>query len=153
MQASVHDLIRSTFEASSTGQVHFRQVIERLTNAQVESHVVDCRCGRITCYWPGGETMDLSVENLGFEKAHGDIAEAFDGDAIRAAILGAQQGRVMYPEFKQRSRQAGRSGCTVWIAGRHVTYVGRKGETHVEHFPGAAPAAHPGRHREPPRQP
>jgi len=28
-----------------------------------------------------------------------------------------------------------RAGCiadTVWIAGRHVTYLGRKGETHVE---------------------
>jgi len=23
----------------------------------------------------------------------------------------------------------------VWIAGRHVTYFGRKGEMHVEHFP------------------
>ena len=53
----------------------------------------------------------------------------------RAAILGAQQGKVMYPEFKQLSQQAGCIGYTVWITGRHVTYYGRKGETHVERFP------------------
>jgi len=23
----------------------------------------------------------------------------------------------------------------VWITGRHVTYYGRAGETHIEHFP------------------
>ena len=63
------------------------------------------------------------------------IAKAFDGDAVRAAILGAQQGRVMYPEFKHLSQRAGCIGYTVWIAGRHVTYLGRRGETHVENFP------------------
>ena len=41
----------------------------------------------------------------------------------------------MYPEFKRLSMQAGCIGYWVWIAGRHVTYYGRKGETHVEHFP------------------
>ena len=41
----------------------------------------------------------------------------------------------MYPEFKKLSRQAGCIGYTVWIAGRHVSYYGRKGETHVERFP------------------
>jgi len=61
---------------------------------------------------------------------HGDavsLADAFDGAAVRAAILGAQQGRVMYPEFKLLSQQAGCTGYTVWIAGRHVTYFGRRG--------------------------
>jgi hypothetical protein len=42
---------------------------------------------------------------------------------------------VMYPEFKKLSQQAGCVGYTVWIAGRHVTYVGRRGETHIERFP------------------
>ena len=41
----------------------------------------------------------------------------------------------MYPEFKKLSQAGGCVGYVVWIAGRHVTYVGRKGETHVEKFP------------------
>ena len=57
------------------------------------------------------------------------------GDAVRAAILDAQQGRVTYPEFKRLSQRAGCIGYTVWLAGRHVCYLGRKGETHVERFP------------------
>jgi hypothetical protein len=26
-------------------------------------------------------------------------------------------------------------GYTVWMAGRHVSYYGRKGETYIERFP------------------
>jgi uncharacterized protein YbcV (DUF1398 family) len=64
-----------------------------------------------------------------------EIAQDFDAAAVQAAIRGAQQGVVMYPQFKTLSRQAGCVGYTVWIAGRHVSYYGRKGETHVERFP------------------
>ena len=42
----------------------------------------------------------------------------------------------MYPEFLRLSRAA---GYVTWIAGRHVSYFGRRGETHVEHFPPAQP--------------
>lgn len=63
------------------------------------------------------------------------IADTFDAGAIRNAIAGAQQGRVMYPEFKQLSQRGGCVGYSVWIAGRHVAYYGRRGETHIERFP------------------
>jgi hypothetical protein len=43
--------------------------------------------------------------------------------------------RVMYPEFKRLSQRAGCVGYVVWIAGRHVSYHGRRGEVHVERFP------------------
>lgn len=42
-------------------------------------------------------------------------------------MLGTQKGQVMHTEFKRLSQQAGRVGYTVWIAGRHVTYLGRGG--------------------------
>jgi len=130
MQATIRDTIASTFDASNAGSIHFKQVIAQLMGVRVESYHVDYRCGRTTYFLSSGETLDLS-----FEKPLHGIGDAFDGDAVRAAILGAQQGRVMYPEFKQLSQQAGCAAYTVWIAGRHVTYFGRKGETHVEHFP------------------
>jgi uncharacterized protein YbcV (DUF1398 family) len=122
--------IRATFEASNQGLLHFGQVIGQLVDAGVESYHVDYRSGRTSYYLPDGGTADFS-----FERPQHGIADAFDGDALRAAILGAQQGRVMYPEFKPLSQRAGCVAYTVWIAGRHVAYVGRRGESHIERFP------------------
>ncbi|MEY4764859.1 MAG: hypothetical protein RI907_1532 [Pseudomonadota bacterium] len=122
--------IRDTLEASNQGTIHFGEVIGRLVAAGVESYHVDYRSGRATCYLPEGDTVDCSLAR----PTHG-VAEAFDGDALRAAIRGAQQGQVMYPEFKRLSQRAGCAAYTVWITGRHVVYAGRRGETHVERFP------------------
>ncbi len=130
MTADTRAAIHATLEASDGGRLHFGDVIARLVAARVESYHVDYRSGRTTCHLPDGSTLDFA-----FERPPTPIAEAFDADALRAAILGAQQGRVMYPEFKRLSQQAGCVGYTVWIAGRHVSYVGRRGETHVERFP------------------
>lgn len=130
MQKATQDIIRSTFEDSNEGRIHFGQVIGQLMSAKVESYHVDYRSGRATNYLPEGETVDLE-----FETPKEGIGDTFDGDAVRAAILGAQQGKVMYPEFKLLSQRAGCTGYTVWITGQHVTYFGRKGETHIERFP------------------
>ena len=130
MNENTRRVIQSTFEASNQGSIHFGEVIAQLMGVQVESYHVDYRSGRATYFLPDGATLDC-----GFEKPQQAIAEAFNGDAVRAAILGAQQGRVMYPAFKTLSQRAGCIGYTVWIAGRHVTYHGRKGETHIERFP------------------
>jgi uncharacterized protein YbcV (DUF1398 family) len=130
MNEKTRAVVQATFEASNKGQIHFGEVIAQLMSVQVESYHVDYRSGRTTYYLPDGTSFDF-----GFELPQEAIAEAFDGDKVRAAILGAQQGRVMYPEFKLLSQRAGCIGYTVWIAGRHVTYAGRRGETHVERFP------------------
>jgi uncharacterized protein YbcV (DUF1398 family) len=130
MNEDARTVIEATFNASNAGSIHFGEVIGLLMGVQVESYHVDYRSGRTTYYLPDGATLDLS-----FERSGEGIAQAFDGDAVRAAILGAQQGRVMYPAFKKLSQHAGCIGYTVWIAGRHVTYLGRRGETHIERFP------------------
>jgi uncharacterized protein YbcV (DUF1398 family) len=129
MQAISRDTIQSTFDASNQGRIHFGEVVRQLSAAEVESYHVDYRAGRCTCYLPNGETMELAFEPTGKARA------AFDAEAIRSAILGAQQGKVMYPEFKRLSEDAGCIGYIVWIAGRHVSYFGRNGETHIERFP------------------
>ena len=127
---SCRALIQSTFTASNNGSIHFGQVIGQLISAGVEAYQVDYRAGRATYYLPNGATFDLD-----FTRPQQGIAETFDVAAIRAAIRGAQQGTVMYPEFKVLSQQAGCIGYTVWIAGRHVSYFGRRGEVHIERFP------------------
>jgi uncharacterized protein YbcV (DUF1398 family) len=130
MNENTRAVIQATFEASSKSQIHFGEVIAQLINVRVESYHVDYRSGRTSYYLPDGATLDFA-----FERPHEAVADAFDGDAVRAAILGAQQGHVMHPDFKRLSQRAGCIGYTVWIAGRHVTYFGRRGETHVERFP------------------
>lgn len=122
--------IQATFAASNNGSMHFGEVIGQLVGVGVEAYHVDYRAGRSTYYAPDGTTADMA-----FEPAHAPIPDALDVESLRAAILGAQQGRVMYPEFKQLSQQAGCVGYTVWISGRHVMYIGRRGDTHIERFP------------------
>lgn len=122
--------IRATFEASHQGSIHFGEVISRLMGVGVESYHVDYRSGRTTYYIADGSTVDFN-----FELPEHGIADAFDGEALRASIVGAQQDRVMYPEFKSISQRAGCAAYTVWIAGRHVVYAGRRGESHIERFP------------------
>jgi uncharacterized protein YbcV (DUF1398 family) len=130
MQDSTRAAIRTTFDASNAGTIHFGEVIGRLVALGVESYHVDYRAGRSTYFMPDGASLDLP-----FNGPSGPVADAFDAAAVRAAVVDAQQGRVMYPQFKELTRQAGCAGYTVWIAGRHVSYFGRRGETHVERFP------------------
>lgn len=130
MNENPQAVIQATFDASNQGRIHFGEVIARLSAVHVEAYHVDYRSGHTTCYLPDGSTLDLR-----FELPPDGIAKVFDADALRAAIRGAQQGQVMYPEFKRLSQRAGCAGYTVWIAGRHVSYVGRQGETHIESFP------------------
>jgi uncharacterized protein YbcV (DUF1398 family) len=130
MDSKIVALIQAAADGSSEGRLHFGQVVGLLMEAGVESYVADYRAHRTTYYLPDGGTLEIPLKMP--EQA---IAQAFDADAIQAAIRGSQQGLVQYPQFKHLSCAAGCIGYTVWIAGRHVTYFGRKGETHVEPFP------------------
>lgn len=130
MNDNTRAIIHEAARGSSEGRVHFGQVIGLLVRAGVESYGVDYRARRSTYVLPNGDTLDMPTPMPDVA-----IAQDFDAAALRAAIRGAQQGEVMYPEFKKLSRQAGCVGYTVWVAGRHVSYFGRKGETHVERFP------------------
>ncbi len=130
MNTFQQQLITQTAEASAAGHLHFGEVLAALAEAGVESYQVDYRAARSTYYLGDGSTLSLAMDS----PAQG-IAEAFDAAALQTAIRGAQQGRVMYPEFKRLSQAAGCTSYTVWLSGRHVSYQGRRGETHIERFP------------------
>ncbi len=125
---------RATIEASvrrsHAGEISFGEVVVALAGVGVESYYADYRQGRLTYYFPSGLTHEVELQAPGLA-----VAEAFDGDAVRAAIRGAQAGEVFYPEFVRRTVAAGCVGYFVWITGRHVRYLGRRGESHVEEFP------------------
>ena len=118
--------------ASKDGTAHFGAIVQALAEAGVEAYFADYRANATTYYLPSGET-----HAVGLAPPVTPIAGAFDTVGIQAAIRGAQRGEVMYPEFLTLSRAAGCVGYMVWIAGRHVSYFGRKGEVHVERFPDA----------------
>lgn len=130
MDLARQQAILDTCRQSGAGRLHFGEVVQRLVQAGVESYHVDYRAGRTTYYLPDGEALACEQP-----LPEAPIAGPFDAAAIQAAIRGAQQGVVQYPEFKRLSQAGGCVGYTVWIAGRHVAYHGRKGETHVERFP------------------
>ncbi|UYO92560.1 DUF1398 domain-containing protein [Pollutimonas sp. M17] len=130
MNESTQSIIRETVQASVEGRIHFGQVIGQLVTAGVESYLADYRAHRIVYYLPDGQTLDVPLDMPDIV-----IADNFDAHALQAAIRGSQRGEVRYPEFKRLSSEAGCIGYTVWIAGRHVSYFGRRGETHVEKFP------------------
>lgn len=116
--------------ASNEGRIHFGEVVATLAAAGVESYWADYRTGTTTYYLGSGETHLTRVPQLGVA-----VAFAFDAAEVQRAIRGAQQGNVHYPEFVRLTRAAGCVGYMVWLAGRHVSYFGRRGETHVERFP------------------
>ena len=124
--SAVHDCAAD----ATLGKLHFGEVLRLLGAVGVESYHADYRDGHTRYYLPNGETTAVSLDH-----DHPPIAETFDADALQEAIRGSQRGEVRYPEFVQRSRAAGCVGYVVWIAGRHVTYFGRRGEQHVERFP------------------
>jgi uncharacterized protein YbcV (DUF1398 family) len=124
------DSIGQVFNASQQGQIHFGQVIAALSAAGVESYLVDYRARQTIYHLNNDKNLILSMA-----AAACPIAQNFDATAIKGAILAAQQGDLLYPEFKQISMLAGCIGYIVWITGRHVCYFGRKGEQHSEHFP------------------
>lgn len=130
MDSTKQDLIRESFAASNEGRIHFGEVIKQMMEVGVESYSVDYRGQAATYYLDNDEVLSVKMEAPPVA-----IGRNFDAKAVQEAIRGAQRGAVMYPEFKRLSMQAGCIGYTTWIAGRQVTYYGRKGETHVEYFP------------------
>lgn len=122
--------IQSVFELSNTGKIHFGDVISQLISANVEAYFVDYRTGKSTYYLSNGNTVEQQ------STPHPElIAQHFDAQLVKQAIMDAQSGKVMYPEFKQLNYQAGCIGYFVWISGKKVDYLGRLGEVHTEYFP------------------
>lgn len=131
MTPDLQDLIERGAAASHAGTISFGDLVATLAANGVESYRADFRTRTTTYYMPAGDTFRLAMKTPPVA-----VAERFDDEAITQAIRGAQRGEVHYPEFVRRAMEAGCVGYAVWIAGKHVTYWGRRGESHVERFPG-----------------
>ena len=130
MKASTQQIIEQCSHDSHAGTASFGAIVTALAEAGVESYYADYRQATTTYYLPDGSTarLALNVPDV-------TISEIFDAKQIQAAIRGSQRGEVKYPQFLQLSMAAGCAGYFVWIAGRHVSYFGRRGDLHIERFP------------------
>jgi uncharacterized protein YbcV (DUF1398 family) len=126
----IHEVLAET----QAGKLIFPEVVRRLLEVGVESYFCDLATGAETFYLPGGETH---VEKMVLPLS--PVAEDFSSPDVIAAIRGAQADKIRYPEFIKRSAAAGVIAYWAFLTGRKVIYFGRKGEFHVEDFPGAKP--------------
>jgi uncharacterized protein YbcV (DUF1398 family) len=124
----IHDVLAE----SQAGKLIFPEVVRRLSEAGVESYFCDLAAGKEIFYMSDGETHEE-----GMTLARRAIAEEFSSSGIIAAIRGAQTDTIRYPEFVRRATEAGVIGYWAFLTGKKVIYFGRKGEMHVEEFPGA----------------
>jgi uncharacterized protein YbcV (DUF1398 family) len=130
MNKAIQETIQQCAEDSYSGRRNFGAIVGSLIEAGVESYYADYRSATTTYYMPDGSTHTATLHAPKL-----DIPQIFDAKSLQAAIKGAQRNEVKYPEFLERSFSAGCAGYIVWIAGRHVSYFGRRGEVHIEKFP------------------
>lgn len=123
------DLISRLATASHAGTMSFAEIVPALIANNIESYRVDYRERTTTYYDANSQTHTLALA-----APSGEIAEIFDDAEVTSAIRGAQRGELLYPEFVSRTMAAGCVGYIAWLAGRQVTYFGRRGEVHVERF-------------------
>ena len=123
----IHELAMATQQ----GRMTFPQVVQGLLEVGVESYFVDFAKMEDTIYMPGGATHVEKVEVV-----RRDVAGEFSHIGVVAAIRAAQRDEIRYPEFARRAVDAGVVGYWAFLTRQRVVYFGRKGEFHVEEFPG-----------------
>ena len=106
------------------------EVLGRLMTVGVESYFADYRNQSTTYYLSSNEayTVPMTMPSI-------ETPTSFNKEGVVSAIRGAQSDMVRYPEFLKLTISAGCIGYIVWITGKHVSYFGRQGQVHIEHFP------------------
>lgn len=114
------------------GSMTFPQIVGKLIEDGFESYTIDYRTSIATYYRPDGDSIGLPMRGHAVT-----VAEAFDADAIKAAIREAQQlvPGYTYEGFCKKVTSAGCAGYIVSFSGRRALYFGRTAEAHVEPFP------------------
>lgn len=111
-------------------KVSFPERIHNLSKVGIERYYVDLMKLEITYYSQDGKTYvePILIENIPA------IAVNFDKAKVIEAIRANQQGKIDYQSFLREIVAAGTVSYTVYLDGKQVSYVGRKGESHTENF-------------------
>ncbi|MBU3576601.1 DUF1398 family protein [Polynucleobacter sp. UK-Kesae-W10] len=130
MNPNIKEVIEKSTHESHAGLLTFPEFLGRLIGVGVESYFADYRNQSTTYYLSGNEayTVPMTMPSI-------ETPTSFNKEGVVSAIRGAQSDMVRYPEFLKLTMSAGCIGYIVWITGKHVSYFGRQGEVHIEHFP------------------
>lgn len=118
-------------EGSVSGTLRFPQVLKKLAAIGVESYHADLYRHEKTYYMPSGESHVEGEPKLGGLT----VAEGFHQDGVRRAIQLVQQGKIGYITFMEQIAAAGVAQYWVYLEGKKVDYVGRRGKVWTEWFP------------------
>ena len=130
MNPNTKEVIEKCAHQSHAGLLTFPEALGRLIEVGVESYFADYRNQSTTYYLSSNNALSIPMAMPPIE-----IPNSFNKDGVVSAIRGAHSDVVRYPEFLKLTMAAGCIGYIVWITGRHVSYFGRQGEVHIEHFP------------------
>ena len=125
-------VMRDTVTKSLDGTMAFPEIVELLLADGAERYHADLVRMEKTFYMPDGATH---VEKMPIEPM--EIGEAFVTSDLVATIRDSQNAGQKYPDFLRRATAAGSTDHVVYLQGRKAIYFGRKGEYHIEVFPGA----------------
>jgi uncharacterized protein YbcV (DUF1398 family) len=112
-------------------KVSFPERIHNLSKIGIERYYVDLMKLEITYYSQDGD--ESYVERLLIENIPA-LAIDFDKTKVIEAIRASQKGEIDYQTFLRNIIAAGTVSYTVYLDGKQVIYVGRKGEFHTENF-------------------
>lgn len=125
----IHECTRLAFEDKMT----FPETVNRLLAIGVERYHADLLLLQKTYYGVNGATH---VEPLPLPDAP-KIGDAFEAQPVKAAIAAIQRQEIDYSQFLRRIMAAGTACYAVFLDGQKAIYTGRKGDFHVENFPGS----------------
>lgn len=124
------EVIKNTIKMSLAGKMTFPQVVGALINEGIEFYHVDMLRSETRYYATTGDSMVESIDLV-----HPTIAKEFSASKVEAAVRKIQGGNSTYIQFMNEISDA---GCVYYIAnlaGKNVSYFGRLGDCHTEHFP------------------
>ncbi|WP_246520161.1 DUF1398 domain-containing protein [Ancylobacter lacus] len=112
--------------------MHFPRIVGALMAAGFESHAVDFRRARATCFPPDGQNIEPPVA-----APAGAVAPVFDTAGLQATLREAQVPVPGYScrGFCEKAVAAGCAGYVVSVSGRRARHLGRTAEINVEPFP------------------
>lgn len=131
LDAKTIAVMRECSAGSVAGTLIFPQVLGKLLEIGAESYHADLYRHEKTYYMPSGESHIEGEKEFGWLT----VADGFSQDGVRRAIQLVQQGRIGYIAFMEQIAAAGVAHYWVYLQGKKVDYVGRRGDVWTEWFP------------------
>jgi uncharacterized protein YbcV (DUF1398 family) len=132
MNAEQVAVLEGCAKGALSGELTFPDIVGRLSEIGVERYHADYSRREITYYMPDGNSLVVAVPH-----ADHTTGLEFSPSAVEEAVRQSQRNEHTYLDFIRKTMNAGCVGYFVQITGRRAIYLGRNGESHVEHFPPA----------------